>query len=413
MTANAEQLTELVQQQLSMYFQSGKAVGLGVGAVVADAQAMVFGGKLSAAQPEPDENTVFEIGSITKVFTTTLLADMHLAGELQLDDPVNKYLPAHGRLVCRGGDDVTLRHLATHTSGLPRLPGNLTWKQLGSENPYADYSADDLYACLASCRLKNRPGTNSCYSNLGSGLLGHVLSLIDGGDYERLVLDRILLPLGMTDTSIRLSDEQQRRLAPGHAKGKVVHNWDFQALAAAGAFRSTVADMLKFLRANIDPASTSLSRTIELTHELQTKRMWKWYSDIGCVGPILLASLGGVLTWRSFGLPLWLRIAIPIAAPAAMLMFRLSGIIPSLDDMALGWHFDRLDHDEADASEWALWHNGGTGGYASYLAFSRKRHCGVILLANSDCEPDPTGRKLLLDLLKSPPGVNGASEAHK
>lgn len=402
MRVSAEQLTELVQHHLSTYFESGKAVGLGVGAVLSNAQTMVFGGKQSAEQAEPDQNSVFEIGSITKVFTTTLLADMHLAGEVQLDDPVNKYLPAHGRLACRRGDDVTLRHLATHTSGLPRLPANLTWQQLGSDNPYAAYSVDDLYACLAKCRLKNRPGTNSSYSNLGSGLLGHVLSLIGGGDYERLVLDRILLPLGMTDTAIHVSDEQQGRMAPGHAKGEIIKNWDFQALAAAGAFRSTVGDMLKFLRANIDPASTPLSRTIELTHELQTIHTWRWYCDIGCMGPILLASLGGVLAWRSFGLPLWLRIAIPIAAPVAMLMLILSGKLPSLDDMALGWHFDRLDHDEADANQWALWHNGGTAGYASYLAFSKKHQCGVILLANSDNEPDATGRKLLLDLLTLP-----------
>ncbi|MDA1055657.1 MAG: serine hydrolase [Planctomycetota bacterium] len=411
MTNDVDELTECVQRHLSIHFESGKAVGLGVGAVAAGAQAMAFGGKRSAEQAAPDQNTVFEIGSITKVFTTTLLADMHLAGEVKLDDPVNQFLPAQGQLVCRGGHDVTLRHLATHTSGLPRMPANLTRKQLLSDNPYADYSADDLYACLAKCRLKSRPGANSSYSNLGSGLLGLVLSLVGGGDYESLVLDRILRPLGMMDTAIRLTDQQQQRLAPGHAKGERVHNWDFQALAAAGAFRSTLADMQKFLRANIDPASTPLSPTIELTHELQTKHMWKWYGDIGCIGPILLVSLGGVLAWRSFGLPLWLRIAIPIAAPAAMLMFLLRGIIPSLDDMALGWHFDRLDHDDGDAHQWALWHNGGTGGYASYIAFSREHRTGVILLANSDYAPDPTGRKLLLDLLESVASTNGVSAA--
>jgi CubicO group peptidase (beta-lactamase class C family) len=411
-TTSAKHLIQLVQQRLSTYFDSGKAMGLGVGVVAGDAQTMVFAGKQSADQAAPNENTMFEIGSITKVFTTTLLADMHLAGEVQLDNSVNQYLPVHARLACGGGGDVTLRHLATHTSGLPRLPANLTWKQLLSDNPYAAYSASDLYACLAKCRLKNRPGTYTCYSNLGSGLLGHILSLVGGSDYERLVLDRILLPLGMNDTSIHLSDKQQRQLAPGHAKGKLVQNWDFQALAGAGAFRSTVADMQKFLRANIDPASTPLSRTIELTHELQTKHKWRWYGDIGCMGPILLASLGGVLAWRSFGLPFWLRIAIPIAAPAAMLMLLLSRVIPSLDDMALGWHFDRLDHDDGDASQWALWHNGGTAGYASYLAFSRNHRTGVILLANSDYAPDPTGRKLLVELLRSPVNASGASAAH-
>lgn len=198
--------------------------------------ASVFGGKLSEAQAgPPDEKTLFEIGSITKVFTTTLLAEMHVAGELTLNNRVNRYLPIEGRLVCRGGDQVTLMHLATHTSGLPRLPPNLTWKKLATDNPYADYSAEDLHAGLAKCRLKNRPGARTRYSNLGSGLLGHVLSRVAGGDYERLLIDRVLQPLGMHDTAIRLSDEQQMRMALGHAEGKPVRHWDFQVLAGASS----------------------------------------------------------------------------------------------------------------------------------------------------------------------------------
>jgi CubicO group peptidase (beta-lactamase class C family) len=184
---------------------------------------------------------------------------------------VNRYLPPEGRLVCRGGDEVTLLHLATHTSGLPRLPPNLTWKKLATDNPYSDYSAEDLYAGLANCRLKNRPGARTRYSNFGSGLLGHVLSRVGGADYERQLIDRVLLPLGMHDTAIRLSDEQQARLAPGHAEGKPVRQWDFEVLAGAGALRSTMADMLRFLRANLDPESTPLRAAIELTHQVQTR----------------------------------------------------------------------------------------------------------------------------------------------
>lgn len=286
-------LSEFIRNQIQADLGSNHSAGLGVGVCSGGTQVMVFGGRVSAERhAPPDERSLFEIGSLTKVFTTTLLAEMHVSGELNLDEPVNRRLPPHGRIAGRDGDTVTLRHLATHTSGLGRLPVNLSWKKLSSDNPYADYAVEELYAGLARCRLKNRPGTKTRYSNWGSGLLGHVLSLVGGADYERLVIDRILRPLGMHDTVMQLSEEQQQRLIPGHSEGEAVPNWDFQALAGAGAFRSTMADMLRFLQANLDPASTPLAKTIELTHEVQTEFAWKWYRDFGCLGPIALVSLG-------------------------------------------------------------------------------------------------------------------------
>jgi CubicO group peptidase (beta-lactamase class C family) len=401
MNNDRQQLTAVIRSRIQSYLDSSQSVGLGIGVVAAESDCIVFGGKTSAMHADqPNENTLFEIGSITKVFTTTLLAQMQIDGELNLNDRVNQHLPPEGRLVCQGGDDVTLLHLATHTSGLPRLPPNLTWGRLVSDNPYVAYSAADLYAGLARCRLKNRPGTRTRYSNFGSGLLGHVLSRVGGADYERLLIDRVLHPLGMHDTAIRLSEEQQARLAPGHAAGKPVPHWDFQVLAGAGALHSTVPDMLRFLRANIDPASTPLRAAIELTHQLQTQFRWKWYRDFGCLGPIACAGLAGLFAWQPFGLPLWARIAIPIVVPGAMLAFWLTGVIGGIEDMALGWHFDRLDNDDASADEWALWHNGGTAGFASYLAFSKRHRTGVVLLANSDQGPDAIGRSLLLELVQ-------------
>lgn len=385
--------SEQIHRQIQAYMNSSQAVGLAVGVYSAETKITEFAGVLSKQRDKPpDKDTLFEIGSITKVFTSTLLADMHVRGELSLDDKVNRYLPPHGRLQGKAGEEVTLRHLATHTSGLPRLPINLTWKQLLSDNPYAAYTIEDLYAGLIRCRLKNRPGSRTCYSNWGTGLLGHILELIGGEGLERLFFDRIFVPLGMHDTSFKPSKEQQERLAPGHSQGKEVPNWDFQALAGAGAIRSTLADMLRFLQANIDPPSTSLRQSIELTHELQTEFVWQWYRDFGCVAPIALVSLGGLLVWRSFGLPLWLRIAIPIAVPFTLLSLWHFGIVGSLDDMALGWHLERSVGSSADG-DILYWHNGGTGGYSSYLAFSKKSKTGVIFLANSDHAPDVFGRE--------------------
>jgi CubicO group peptidase (beta-lactamase class C family) len=401
MTEGHPTLSDLIRSRIQPYLDSRQSIGLGVGVLGAESDCMMFGGKVSAEHAGPPaENTLFEIGSITKVFTTTLLAEMHVASELNLNDRVNRYLPPEGRLVCRGGDEVTLLHLATHTSGLPRLPPNLTWTKLASDNPYADYSAEDLYAALAKCRLKGRPGARTRYSNLGSGLLGHVLARVGGADYERLLIDRVLQPLVMNDTAIRLSEEQQKRMAPGHSQGKPVRQWDFQVLAGAGALHSTIPDMLRFLRANIDPASTPLRAAIELTHQLQTQFLWKWYRDFGCIGPITFAGLAGLLWWQTFGLPLWARIAIPIVVPSAMLAFWLTGVVGGTEDMAVGWHFDRLDDASANADEWALWHNGATAGFTSYLAFSKRNRIGVVLLANSDHAPDAIGRALLVELMR-------------
>ena len=394
-------LTDVTRSGIQSYLDSSQSIGLGVGVIASESDCVMFGGKVSAEHAAPpDENTLFEIGSITKVFTTTLLAEMHVAGELNLNDRVNRYLPPEGRLVCRGGDGVTLLHLATHTSGLPRLPPNLTWTKLTTDNPYADYSAEDLYAGLAKCRLKARPGARTRYSNLGSGLLGHVLARVGGADYERLLIDRVLQPLVMHDTTIRLSEEQQKRMAPGHAEGKPVRHWDFRVLAGAGALHSTLPDMLRFLRANIDPTSTPLRAAIDLTHQLQTQFRWKWYRDFGCMGPITFAGLAGLFSWQSFGLPLWSRIAIPIAVPGAMLTFWMTGVIGGIEDMAVGWHFDRLVYAGASADEWALWHNGATAGFASYLAFSKRNRVGIVLLANSDHAPDAIGRALLMELVQ-------------
>ena len=208
----------------------------------------------------PTAETVFEIGSITKVFTANLLADFACAGRLRLYDPASKYLPAGVRMPTYRGVDITLFHLATHTSSLPRLPKNL-WKTVKDDkNPYANYQVGDLYEFLSGCRLRRMVGSRVAYSNLGMGLLGHILALIDGRPYERVVIERICVPLGMTDTSISLSDDQQQRLAQGHnAAGEPAPKWDLPTLAGAGALCSTATDMLLYLEANLGSAPAAIT----------------------------------------------------------------------------------------------------------------------------------------------------------
>ncbi len=201
---------------------------------------------------------VFEIGSITKTFTASVLADMVGRGEVRLDDPVANYLPRAVRMPVRGRP-ITLLDLATQSSGLPRMPDNFTPRD--SANPYADYSVQQLYEFLSRYHLPRDPGAAYEYSNLGMGLLGHTLSLKARTTYEQLVTRRILTPLGMTETAITLTPAMRARLAPGHdGEGHVVPNWDLPTLAGAGALRSTAKDLLAFLVANLDSTATPLSR---------------------------------------------------------------------------------------------------------------------------------------------------------
>src|SRR5215472_1334549 len=217
-----------------------QAVGIVVGVIEPNGRRVVAYGNLANRDPRTlDGDTVFEIGSVSKVFTSLLLADMVKRKEVTLGDPAAKYLPERVRLPERSGKSITLLDLSTHRSGLPRLPGNL--KPKDPRNPYAGYSVDDLYQFLSGYTLPRDPGSEFEYSNLGGGLLGHVLACRAGTDYESLIRCRITQPLGMPDTRITLSSSMTRRMASGHnAMLMPVSHWDFQSLAGAGALRSSV-----------------------------------------------------------------------------------------------------------------------------------------------------------------------------
>lgn len=281
-----------------------------------------------------DGATLFEIGSITKVFTTIVLADMAAKGELKLDDPARSLLPSGVKMPARNGREITLYNLATHTSGLPRIPSNMI--DMDETNPYADYTPEKLYAFLNGYELSRPVGGESSYSNLGMGLLGHLLSLRAGTSYEQLVLSRICAPLGMTGTRITLTREDSAHLAVGHdAGGKAVRNWDFDALAGCGALRSTADDMLRFLAANMGLIDSPLLPAMRETHRKRE-------------------SLG------------------------------IEGM-----DIGLGWQIQTRDGVKT------VWHNGGTGGYRSFAGFAPDKGLGVVVLTNAFCEIDDIGLHLL------------------
>jgi D-alanyl-D-alanine-carboxypeptidase/D-alanyl-D-alanine-endopeptidase len=282
----------------------------------------------------PDGETLFEIGSVTKTFTALLLADLVKKGVLNLSDPIEDFLPGSVHVPSFGERKITLLDLATHTSGLPRLPSNLHYFQDPDDpNPYANYTEDMLYEFLSNYTLKREPGTEFEYSNLGVGLLGHILELVTGIDYETLVQERICNPLGMNSTRITLSPEESGRLAQGYLTyGNPTCNWDWDVLAPCGALRSTVNDLLTYVSANIGLRETNLSAAIELTHT--TFRENNTLSPDWAIG----------LTWYKFD---------------------------------PGW--DIPDSEKMDV----ICHDGDTYGYSSYVGFIKEEKIGVIVLSNT------------------------------
>ena len=251
----------------------GQADGLVVGVVDDDARGarVISAGTLGDGTGRTvDGDTVFEIGSITKVFTGLLLLDMVDRGEMRLDDPVQKYLPAPARMPTRNGRAITLFDLATHTSGLPRdgadLGGGGGGGGGGGDAPRD--TPEQLYAALSRHKLRCEPSTHWEYSNLAVGLLGHVIALKAGKDYETLVIERICRPLGMDSTRVTMTPALQSRAARGHAfPGRPMRDTRCGGLLdGCGALRSTGNDLLKFVSANLGLTQAPLTPLLQKMH---------------------------------------------------------------------------------------------------------------------------------------------------
>jgi len=309
-----------------------QAAGIVVGIIEPNGRRVVAYGNLAKGDPRTvDGDTIFEIGSISKVFTSLVLADVVNRKEVTLDDPAAKYLPETVKMPERSGKSITLLDLSTHSSGLPPLPSNLKLKD--PRNPYADYSVDDLYQFLSGYTLPRDPGSEFEYSNLGGGLLGHVLACRAGTDYESLIRSRITQPLSMPDTGITLSSSMKQRMATGHnAMLAPVPNWDLPTLAGAGALRSSANDMLTFLEAFLGYKETPLAPAVKAMLEVRR--------------------------------------------PAGKIEIGLGWLIYSTDGREIAWH------------------NGGTGGFRSFVGYDPKERIGVVVISNA-CGVDDIGFHLL------------------
>lgn len=348
-------LTALVQRTKD----HKKMVGLAIGVIDHGRLPLFLNfGELEAGRAAaPTADTLFEIGSITKVFTASSLAALVTSGTVKLDDPVTACLPKTVTLPTAGGGSITLAHLASHTSGLPRLPPGLI--SVGSiltmkvaHNPYKGYSEERLFRDLARIKLAHKPGEAWEYSNLGVGLLGVALARRQGVSYEALVRELVIQPLGLKDTAVSLTPEQAARLAPGYYGNPALgfaprearaQNWELGAFGGAGALKASARDLLRFAEAQWETTSP-LRAAFALTHQPRFKE-----SENLSIG--------------------------------------------------LAWLISR----DAKLSEPALWHNGGTGGYCSFMGLLPRQRCAVVILSNCAAfSPDELGFAILCALDEEP-----------
>lgn len=320
---------------------ASRYVGLAAAARCDGETAFLARGRTRATGGEPvREDTVFEIGSVTKVFTSLLLADQVVTGRVALDEPLPALYP--GLRIPVRGRPVTLADLATHTSGFPRLPKGLLRQALRhGDDPYARFTAADLAAALEGVRLRREPNRALRYSNFGAAVLGDALARRAGTTYAALLRDRVTGPLGLTDTEVEPRPDQRERCAHGHrSRRRPTPDWSMPALPGMGALHSTAADLAVFVAAQLEPDTTPLAEAIRLTQEPRAGR-----------GP------------RRIG---------------------------------LGWMVMPLGRDGPTSH----WHNGGTGGARTFTGYVRDRGVGVVVLTNCVRSTDRPGFDLLKELAR-------------
>jgi len=315
------------------YIQKGNTVGLIIGVLYNGRIATYsYGETVKNNHRLPNADNFFEIGSITKTFTGTLLAWYVNRGQVKLTDKITKFLPDS----VAGNPElqsITLLNLINHTSGLARIPDNLITHAADPLNPYKDYTKDLLYRYLKTCKLESKPGEKYSYSNLAVGLLGSILETVSGEPYSQMVREIICKPLGMFSTDQYLNPLLAPRFVQVYnAQGDPTPAWDFDVLAPCGALRSTLNDLLTYAKANMHPGADPLSDAIKLTHEITFNKDVK---------------------------------------------------------MGLAWHIIKVNGIEY------YFHNGGTNGSSSFLAFNPDKNLAVVVLSNAAESTDPVGTGIL------------------
>ena len=314
--------SDSVQRLADTFVERQFAPGIAIGVLHKSGRVSTYcAGTLEFGDGRPiTEDTIFEIGSITKVFTATLAHLLEQRGELSLAGPLRVHLPDEVDIKVVDGNEITLWHLATHTSGLPRMPDNPDDSQ---PNPHLGYTNAQLYKFLEVTGPQRAPGQCE-YSNIGMGLLGHVLELNQNASYQELAQQHLLEPLKMSSTSCVPRDADAGRVATAHGGLEPVGAWNLSGpFSGAGDLNSSIKDMMKFAQANVSDSDTQLHRSIRACHIPQVKNS-------------------------------------------------------SHGDQGLGWQVNSTPGREV------IWHNGQTGGFASYMGIQPDSGTAVVVLCNSN-----------------------------
>ncbi len=294
--------------------------GLSVGYIEGEHYGIVHLGSSNGGKQQANNLTVYEIGSVSKVFTGLLLADAVVRGEIDLDAAAVVANPAGIRLPSREGRPIKWIDLSTHRAGLPKLPGNMPLTDM--VNPYREYDSKKAAAFLNQYELPRQPGESQEYSNLGASVLGYLVAAKEGKSFQQLLRERIAEPLRMTDCTVALSGDQTKRLATPHDRyGSAASSWAFADLPGAGGIHATMRDMMRFAKAQLTPPGGTLGEAIELA--------WKQQTAADASGPA----------------------------------------------MGLGWMI---------AGDGQMrWHNGRTGGFTSAIVINRQLQCAAVVLCNT------------------------------
>ena len=314
-------LSDSVKKSIRENVENGKHQALFVGIINGDDVDYYYYGNTAKDENPIDENTIFEIGSVTKVFTTLLLADMIEKNEIGLDDPIDKFLPEDVTTPSNNGKKITILDLATHTSGLPRFPDD--FPILDSDAMY-EYDREKMYDYLSNVEISREIGSQYEYSNMGVSLLGHIISLHAGQPYEELIKERILDKFGMENTCIKQCDGLRDKFAKPHLFGNPVDELNLsEDMVGAGEIRSSGKDMLVFLSYAMGLKDSSLKKSFETSQTVNHK-------------------------------------------------------IDDTLSIGLGWHITQNEDERR-----IIWHNGATNGFASIIGFDPESNQGVVVLTNS------------------------------
>ncbi len=311
-----------INKQSNRFISERNSIGLVIGVVKNDkAWIQEFGTIKKGEKALPDSNSIFELASISKLFTTSTLQLLVDDGKCKLVDKIQTILNDKVRLPS-SAQNTNLLHLATHTSGFPALPSSFLEKMTDESNPYKDLVTEDIYKYIQRCAEKQEEGKFE-YSNFGMGLLGHLLELKTGTKYEILVRQKLLEPLGMKNSFVTKDSLNKDKIVVGYDEdGNPSPIWTDTVLTGAGSFLSNASDMIKFIRANLNNNKTAISKSLIRTHQQQLR---------GETG----------LGW----------------------------ILPNEIDKLLG-------------NKNIVWHNGMAGGYSSFIVVDKVNNYGIIILSN-------------------------------